>query len=122
MRPTAIILTIICGLLAVKEPGPRQSSVKQQDSCAVVKEALDDSLHIKVGLTRREVEKHFTPDGGLQFFSTTGSSTRYVYLKCELIKVNISFKSAVRGKQNLRSPNDIVENVSKPYLEYTIQD
>lgn len=122
MQPAAITLIVICSLLAVGEPGPRQNSVKQQDSCVVVKEALDDSLHIKVGMTRREVEKYFTPDGGLQFFSTTGSTTRYVYLKCEFIKVDISFKSAVRGRQNLRSPDDIVENVSKPYLEYPIAD
>ena len=118
MRSAVVILTIILGSLAVREPGPRQNSVKQQDSCTVVKEALDDSLHIKVGMTRREVEKYFSPDGGLQSFSTT----RYVYLKCEFIKVNISFKSALRGKQNLRSPDDIVENVSKPYLEYPVTD
>jgi hypothetical protein len=93
-----------------------------RNSCAVVKEALDDSLHIKAGMTRPEVEKHFTPDGGLQSFSTTGSTTRYVYLKCEFIKINISFKSAVRGKQDLRSPDDVVENVSKPYLEYPMAD
>ena len=76
MRPAVVILTIILGLFAVREPGPRQNSVKHQDSCAVVKEALNDSLHIKVGMTRREVEEHFTPDGALQFFSTTGSTTR----------------------------------------------
>ena len=118
MRPATIILIVICSLLAVNGPGPRQNSAKQQDSCAVVKEALDDSLHIKVGMTRREVEKHFSPDGGLQFFSTT----RYGYLKCEFIKIDISFKSAVRGKQNFRSPDDIVENASKPYLEYPVTD
>lgn len=122
MRPAIVVVTIICGLFAATEPGLRQNSVKQQDSCAVVKEALDDSLHIKVGTTRREVEKYFTPDGGLQFFSTTRSTTRYVYLKCEFIKVDISFKSAVRGEQNLGSPDDIVENVSKPYLEYPVTD
>ncbi|HEV2315182.1 MAG TPA: hypothetical protein VGR94_07740 [Candidatus Acidoferrales bacterium] len=122
MRPAIVVVTIICGLFAATEPALRQNSVKQQGSCAVVKEALDDSLHIKVGMTRREVEKHSTLDGGLQFFSTTRSTARYVYLKCEFIKLDIGFKSAVRGKQNLRSPNDIVEKVSKPYLEYPVMD
>ncbi|HEV2221749.1 MAG TPA: hypothetical protein VGR84_01975 [Candidatus Acidoferrales bacterium] len=122
MRSAIVVVTIICGLFAVTEPGLRQNSVKQQDSCAVVKEALNNSLHFKVGMTRREVEKYFSPDGGLQFFSTTGSTTRYVYLKCEFIKVNVSFKSAVHGSRNSRSPDDIVESVSKPYLEYPVAD
>lgn len=118
MRPAVFMLTIILGLLAVREPEPRQNSVKHQDSCTVVKEALDDSLHIKVGMTRREVEKYFSPDGGLQSFSTT----RYVYLKCEFINVNVSFKSAVRGSRISGSPDDIVESVTKPYLEYPVAD
>ena len=69
-------------------------------------------------MTRAEVEKKFTPDGGLQAYLTT----RYTYLKSSLIKIDVKYKAAVESKTGFLSPNDIVVSVSKPYLEYPFTD
>lgn len=93
-----------------------------QDSCALIRQALDDTSHIKAGMTRAEVEKNFQPDGGLQSFSESSSTTRYVYLKCKFIKIEVKFKAAVVNEAGFSSPNDTVIIVSKPYLEYPFAD
>lgn len=91
-------------------------------SCAPIRQALDDSSHIKTGMTRAQVEKNFRHDGGLQFFSQSSSATRYVYLKCSFIKIDVKFKAAVVKEAGFSSPDDILVSVSKPYLEYPFTD
>jgi hypothetical protein len=120
MKTTVLALMIFVFL--AWRPTNRQTLASAQSSCALVKEALNDSSHIKAGMTRAEVEKSFRADGGLQFFSKSGSTTRYVYRKCELIKIDVKFEAAVVSQTGSWSPNDIVVSVSKPYLEYPFSD
>jgi hypothetical protein len=72
-------------------------------------------------MTRRDVERNFTMDGGLQFFSKSGFTTCYVYSKCEFIRITVAFNAA-QSKMGSPSPDDIVVRVSKPYLEYAAKD
>ncbi|MGH9864242.1 MAG: hypothetical protein ACRD4H_02385 [Candidatus Acidiferrales bacterium] len=95
----------------------RQRAAGEQN-CTIVKEALDTSSHLIVGVTRREVDKNFKLDGGMQSFSTS----RYVYSKCEYIKLDIDFKHAVPGNPAVPSPDDTVVKISKPYLQYPMTD
>lgn len=106
MRPTIAALILTCTLFALLAPRSPQRAAGEQN-CTIVKEALDDSLHLKVGMTRREVEKNFRLDGGMQFFS----SFRYAYSKCEYIKLDIAFKHAVPGNSIVSSPDDTVVKI-----------
>ncbi len=73
-------------------------------------------------MTRADVEKNFRRDGGLQFFSKSSSTTRYVYSKCAFIKIEVKFKAAIVNEAGFSSPNDTVVSVSKPYLKYPFAD
>jgi hypothetical protein len=118
MRPAIILLIIVCGFVPVSEPTPHQSRGSQFDTCGEVRQALDDSLQIHIGTTRREVEKRFKEDGG----ATTREQTRYIFKKCAYIQIEIYFKLAAPRNSLNFSPNDIVIKVSKPYLAYPAAD
>jgi len=86
-------------------------------SCKVVGGALKDSQQIKAGVARRDVEKYFAQDGGLQFPSTT----RYVYSKCPYLHIDVEFApKAVPGQ--LFSADDVVVKASKLYVDYAGKD
>jgi predicted membrane-bound spermidine synthase len=96
----------------------RQETASGPSSCAVVQQALSDYQHIKAGATRREVEKYFVLDGGLQF----RSKTTYAYPKCNYIKLEIEFSPAPSGAPVLLSPDDTVTKVSKLFVGYPAKD
>jgi len=75
---------------------------------------------IKPGMHRSDLAPLFAGDGGLTFF---GQSDRYVLKECRLIKIDVRFKSsgAKPGESTYR-PDDVIEFVSKPYLEYPHAD
>lgn len=81
--------------------------------------ALRSIQAIKVGMTRSELMKVFTTEGGLEFKSATTAQRTYVYRKCPYIKVNV--KLAISGP-NQDLPTDKITEISRPYLEWTVGD
>lgn len=117
--PVIMSLSLILSALLVGEPRSAHSEGSPSDSCKLVEKALEDVRHIKAGMTRQELEKHFERDGGVQF----QTPTRYWYPACHYIKIDVKFKMSASPRRNeLLSPNDTVEEVSKPYLEYPARD
>jgi hypothetical protein len=94
-----------------------QSKAQESPSCATVQQALIDSGRIKPGVTRREVEKYFMQQGGVQF----PGSTYYLYRKCRHLHVDVDFTTK-GGVDRLFSPDDVVTKVSKLYVDYTAKD
>jgi hypothetical protein len=86
------------------------------DQCAVVESAFKDARNIRPGSTRADVERAFVADGGLTF----PSPTRYVYRKCEFLKLDVEFQIDPNGKGF--SPSDVVTGVSKLYVDYPHRD
>jgi hypothetical protein len=74
---------------------------------------------IRPGMKRSDLLKVFTTEGGLSFrFQRT-----YVYPECRYIKVDVRFKSLQpHDKGREEDPGDIIESISKPYLEWSIVD
>jgi len=91
---------------------------QERHECPAVLHALEARSKLKVGTTRREVEKLFDRDGGLQF----PESTRYVFRECREIKVDIEFKHVPSGTGPLLSDEDTVTKVSTLYLQYPAKD
>ena len=95
-----------------------QSNVESQ-CCSMVTQALEAANRIKKGMSRAEIEKEFNKDGGIDF----GSSTIYTFKLCSLIKIRVEF---VQNKDDAASANDhqkdLVQSVSKPYIEYPMRD
>lgn len=75
---------------------------------------------IKPGMYRKDLATLFRADGGLTFF---GQSSRFVYKECPLIKINVEFKRpAEKAPPKWDDPDDVIESISKPYLEYPFAD
>jgi hypothetical protein len=70
---------------------------------------------IKVGMTREDLTKLFTTEGGL---STTSQRT-YVYQQCPYIKVDVKFAASSREEE---LPTDKIVEVSRPYLAWSVMD
>ena len=74
---------------------------------------------IKPGMKRQDLLKVFTMEGGL----STRFQRTYVYSECPYIKVNVRFKAATNESDGIeQDPDDIIESISQPYLEFSIMD
>jgi hypothetical protein len=82
---------------------------------AWVAEALRASQTLKVGMTRSDLMKVFTTEGGL---STTSQRT-YVYRQCPFIKIDLKFTVSSHDEE---LPTDKIAEVSRPYLAWSVMD
>ena len=114
----AVVAVAVCLTTAMSWASQQKAAQTQPRSpCAVVAKALSVTDNIKPGLTRREVEKYFVLDGGMQF----AEKTRYVYRNCDYLQLEIEFSLKPYGK-DLRSPNDVVTATSKLFVAYPAKD
>jgi hypothetical protein len=115
-----LIFLITSSLMFFPTAGAIQNKqTPDRNCCAKVLQALDAVNNLKKGMTRAEVEKVFRLEGGL--FSRNQSF--YVYRDCPYIKVQVTFDLDPEYKDFVTgSPKDIVQSVSKPYLEYPVTD
>lgn len=118
MKLTTVVFMMVIGLFSELASAPRQIPTSPSNPCPEVRQAIDDSLKIKPGMTRQEVEKLFEEDGG----ATTRGQTRYLYKPCMYIQIEITFKLATPRNSLDPSPNDTVIKASEPYLAYPTMD
>lgn len=102
------------------------SSCSSADHVEWAAETLGEMLTMKPGLTRADVLKLFTTEGGLV---SSGLKRTYVSRKCPYFKIDVEFRpvnSTADSKQWPESldgnPTDVVSKVSRPYLEFSIAD
>lgn len=86
-----------------------------QEHAAWVASVLRATQTIKVGMTRADLMKIFTTEGGL----STSSQRTYVYRECPLIKVDVKFSVSSHDQE---LPTDKVAEVSRPYLAWSVMD
>jgi hypothetical protein len=74
---------------------------------------------IKPGMTRKNLLRVYTVDGGL----STRTQRTYVLKGCPYIKVDVKFLPVGNVQDGLtQDPNDKIQEISKPYLDYSIMD
>lgn len=74
---------------------------------------------IKPGMTRTDLLKVFTTEGGL----SNRLHRTYVLEQCPYIKVDVEFAPATNEQDRLTEmPDDKIYKISRPYLEYSIMD
>jgi hypothetical protein len=120
MRTTLAVPAVFPSILVLASFRSAPSYEPSSPCCQIAKDALEASRQIKPGNKRRDVEKQFEMDGGLQ----TAESTRYNFMKCPYIKVQIDFDlaGALEHGMPTESPIDIVTKVSVPYVAYPTAD
>jgi hypothetical protein len=89
-----------------------------------MEQVLKDVSSVQSGMTRAELLRVFTTEGGL----STRDEQRYVYRRCPLIKVIVSFRRPADadddwgGAPEEERAGDIIQSISKPFLDYPIMD
>ena len=108
---TALVLLVCVGSPRWSAP-PQYSPSPQSTCCTIVREAYDEAMQLKPGMTRREVEEHFAFDGGMQFWD----KTRFVSTKCHYLMVDVSFKRAKPVDAPESLPDDVATKISAVYV------
>jgi hypothetical protein len=120
MRIVSITLSgvlVVCAVAAASLATEQLSPTETKSCCEVVRNALQDFQRVKVGMTRKDVEKYFVQDGGMNF----RGRTFYVYRKCDYIKLTVSFTPDPSVDPGF-SPNDTITELSRLIIDYPTRD
>jgi hypothetical protein len=100
------------------ESVPSSPALSEQRTKWIAK-ILYDVGKIKPGMRRRDLLKIFITEGGMSDrFGRT-----YVHNECPFIKVRVRFKAVIDEHDALKEdPEDNIETISQPYLEWSIVD
>ena len=114
-----LVLALSASFLASQIP---RSSQEQTEWLT---QSLKEIQTIKVGMTRADLLKVFTTEGGL----STGLNRTYVFRGCNLIKVDVEFDPVGRAARNsegrvtlVEANEDVIKKISKPYLDWSVVD
>lgn len=90
-----------------------------------VAHVLEQIERIKLGMTRADLLKVFTTEGGL----STGLQRTYVSRSCPYFKVDATFRAVGRPDKDAEGRVTLVEDsrdeilsISRPYLEFSVMD
>ena len=137
MKRAAVVLVIgvLLGLLVnaswqrpaqAKTESPTLSDrQKQAERTKWVSDSLMEMRTIKVGMTRAQLLKVFTHEGGIY----TALQQTFVYRGCPYFKVDVKFTPVGRPERDrdgrmtsVQDPRDVIKEISRPYLEFSIVD
>ena len=108
---------VLAAALVLPAPSRANEIPYDADLTKKIDSALKEIAKIKAGMTRAELLKIFTTEGGL----SSRTWRRYVYKACPYIKVDVSFRALDGSKDPTReSPMDKITQISTPFLEYSI--
>ncbi len=129
-QPLAFGLILIASITALLGAGRLVSSA-QHEQCsrgheAWVGQVLQEMETVKTGMTRAELLRIFTTEGGL----STGLNRRFVSRDCPYFKVVMSnlgpwagqIETATIRVTLVEDPRDVIVKISQPFLEYSIKD
>ena len=100
------------------ESVPMSETLTQERTLWIAK-VLRQIEKIEPGMRRKDLVGILTTEGGL----SNRFQRRYVHVDCPYIKVNVRFKAASDETNALKEdPDDSIESVSPPFLEWSIAD
>ncbi len=70
---------------------------------------------IKAGMTRRQLSRVFTTEGGI----SSPADRVYVYRDCGYFKVRVKFQPATASNE---SPDDRISSISEPFIQFAVYD
>ncbi len=94
------------------ETVPEGEALKEERTKWMAK-VLREIEKIQPGMTREDLVKVFTGQGGL----STRHQRTYVFAECPVIKVDVKFKAVGDDSNSLEEkPEDVIVSISRPYL------
>jgi hypothetical protein len=113
------IYILAAGALLYPREAPQKTVEPPTPCCTLVEEAMKDFGRLRMGTTRKDVEKYFAAEGGVQ----SRTSTRYAYRKCPYIHVTVDFDAkGGRSATNSFSPTDTVATKSNLFIGYPVTE
>ncbi len=104
---------------------PQATNFHTLDHVGWVAESLKRMQTIRPGMTREDLLKVFTTEGGL----STGLRRTYVSQDCPYFKVDVEFEAVGRPNQDadgrvtlVEDARDVIVNISRPYLQFSHMD
>jgi hypothetical protein len=110
-----VFFCILSVSAVAQSESPQGPSQIDREHTAWIASALNVMQTIKIGMTRSELMKVFTTEGGL----ATTSQRTYVYRQCPYIKVDVKFAASSRDEE---LPTDEIVELSRPYLARSVMD
>jgi len=83
-----------------------------------IAQSIREMETIKVGMTRADLLKVFTEEGGL----STRTQRQYVYRECLYIKVAVEFEPVETKEILPENGKDKIVRISKPFIEWSVID
>lgn len=124
LRMFALYLIMFCSS-NILEPTSRNNDRCAQERDDWVRTALMKMDSIRSGMTREQLTKVFTPQGGL----SNGLRRTFVSRDCSYFKVDVEFKAVGRPDRDnggrvttIEDPRDIIVRISQPYLAFGVTD
>ena len=124
-RIASVITTALFVLVLTISTLSAQTPQKSQGQTEWIASSLKEMQKIKVGMTRADLLKVFTTEGGL----STGLNRTYVYRHCSYIKVDVEFEAVGRPERDtdgrvtpVEANEDVIMRISRPYLEWMVID
>lgn len=116
----AIVFVAASGFSTGRVDASRAEQTTRQQHIAWVADALKRMRTVTVGMTRTDLLKAFTTEGGL----SSRQQRVYVSQDCPYFKVGVQFRPV--GPTDMSSATegsrDVIVSISKPYLEFTVMD
>ncbi len=127
-RSLAIVLVIGAALgssVTLWSARQKSQASSRQDHVVWVAQALKKMETIKPGMTRSDLLKVFTTEGGI----STGLRRTYVSRDCPYFKVDVEFEAVGRPSRDangrttlVEGSQDIIVKISRPYLQWQVGD
>ena len=118
------VVALILGLAAAVSTRTAVQT-EQESHVQWVSKSLARMQTIKVGMSRADLMKVFTTEGGL----STPLRRTFVYRDCPLFKVDIEFTAIGRPARDregritsTEDDRDVIKTISRPYLAYGVTD
>jgi hypothetical protein len=114
MKTFVTFLTAALILCSFSTPSFADRSV-DKNLTQQISDILKECDSIKPGMTRADLLKVFTTEGGL----STQTWRTFVHSRCPYIKVDVELAPTTSKQEQ---PTDIITKISKPYLAWSIGD
>ena len=106
-------------LFTTASVAPTQTTDSDAEHRKWIVRVLESTGTIKPGMTREDLLKVFTTEGGI----STRFQRTYVYKNCPYIKVRVAFEAAENPDDGLtEKPEDRITKISAPFLAYIVVD
>ena len=123
-RIVSLLLAVFAWVGVAAGQNPAKPLVVDPTLTRSMDEVLKDVSSIQSGMTRAELLRVFTTEGGL----STRDTQQFVYRRCPYIKVIVNFRRPDDADDNWGAApdeewaGDTIQSISKPFLEYSIKD